>query len=69
MKTADLRNKTVEELRSELAALEKQQFNERFALKMNGNTQNTANIRKTRRDIARVNTVLTEKLRAGAAQE
>lgn len=69
MKAADLRNKTVEELRSELAALEKQQFNERFTHKISGNTQNTANIRKTRRDIARVNTVLTEKLRAGAAQE
>lgn len=60
MQTNDLRNKSVEELRTELSALRRQQFVLRFQLNR-GELQNTANVRKVRRDIARVNTVLSEK--------
>lgn len=65
MKASELRNKTVEELKQELSGLHREQFNLRFQLKVGQLTQ-TDNLRKVRRDIARVNTVLSDKLRASA---
>jgi large subunit ribosomal protein L29 len=54
------------ELRSTLRKLEEDLFKNR--LKKNTNQlENTALIRNARRDIARVNTVLTERVRAEAA--
>jgi len=60
MKASDLRGKSANELKQELQSLLKAQF----SLRMQKATQqlsNTSQIRKTRRDIARVRTLLTEK--------
>jgi large subunit ribosomal protein L29 len=57
MNAADLRAKTPEELREELVNLKKEQFNLRFQA-ASGQLENTARVRKLRRDIARINTVL-----------
>ncbi|MCL2022263.1 MAG: 50S ribosomal protein L29 [Betaproteobacteria bacterium] len=60
MKAIELRNKSVDELKSELLALLKAQF----SLRMQHATQqlpNTSQLGKVRRDIARVRTVLREK--------
>ena len=65
MKATELRNKSVEELKNELSGLHREQFNLRFQLKT-GQLSQTDNLRKVRRDTARVNTVLSEKLRASA---
>lgn len=67
MKASELRNKSVEELKTELKDLQREQFNLRFQHKLNQLTS-TDNMRKVRRDIARVNTILSEKLRAESAQ-
>lgn len=67
MKASELRNKSVEELKTELKDLQREQFNLRFQHKLN-QLANTDNMRKVRRDIARVNTILSEKLRAESAQ-
>ena len=59
----DLRGNDPTELRSTLRKLEEDLFKNR--LKKNTNQlENTMVIRNARRDIARVNTVLTERLRA-----
>ncbi|WP_028874990.1 50S ribosomal protein L29 [Tepidiphilus margaritifer] len=60
MKARDLREKSVAELEQELIALRKAQF----SLRMQQATQqltNTAAMRATRRDIARIKTLLREK--------
>jgi large subunit ribosomal protein L29 len=60
MKASELRGKSVDELKQELQSLLKAQF----SLRMQKATQqlaNTSQIGKTRRDIARVRTVLTQK--------
>jgi large subunit ribosomal protein L29 len=62
----DLRGNDPTELRSTMRKLEEDLFKNR--LKKNTNQlENTALIRHARRDIARVNTVLTERLRADKA--
>jgi len=62
----DLRGNDPAELRSTLRKLEEDLFKNR--LKKNTNQlENTALIRHARRDIARVNTVLTERLRTDKA--
>ncbi|EGR1039882.1 50S ribosomal protein L29 [Vibrio cholerae] len=63
MKAQDLREKSVEELNSELLNLLKEQFNLRMQA-ATGQLQQTHTLKSVRRDIARVKTVLTEK--AGA---
>lgn len=65
MKASELRAKTADELKQELQSLLRAQF----SLRMQKATQqltNTSQIRKVRRDIARVRTVLTQKSRAQA---
>ena len=60
MKASELRGKSPEELRQELQALLRAQF----SLRMQKATQqltNTSQIRKVRRDIARVRTLMKEK--------
>jgi large subunit ribosomal protein L29 len=60
MKAAELRTKSREALQQELAALLKAQF----SLRMQKATQqlsNTSQLKKVRKDIARVRTVLCEK--------
>lgn len=56
----DLRAKTEDQLKDELLSLRKEQFNLRFQ-QANAQVQDTAIMRRVRRDIARIKTVLTEK--------
>ena len=67
MQANDLRNKSVEDLKTELSDLQREQFNLRFQLKT-GSLQQTDNVRKVRRDIARINTILSEKLNSESAK-
>ncbi|AZZ94609.1 MULTISPECIES: 50S ribosomal protein L29 [unclassified Hahella] len=60
MKAAELRNKTQEELSNELISLLKEQFNLRMR-KATGQLNQVHLLRKVRRDIARVKTVLNQK--------
>jgi len=60
MKASELRTKSVADLHNELLALSKAQFGMRMQLATQQMT-NTSELQKTRRDIARVKTVLTEK--------
>lgn len=58
MKAQGLREKSVEELKAELLALKKEQFNLRFQ-QASGQLENTARQRQVRRDIARIKTVMS----------
>ncbi|MBI2295027.1 MAG: 50S ribosomal protein L29 [Betaproteobacteria bacterium] len=63
MEAAELREKSPEELRQELASLLKAQF----GLRMQKATQqltNTSQLAKVRRDIARLRTVLAQKAKS-----
>ena len=60
MKTTELRDKSGEELQKELADLLKAQFGLRMQLATQ-QMSNTSQMKKVRRDIARVRTVLREK--------
>jgi large subunit ribosomal protein L29 len=66
-KTEDFRVKSADELSTQLSNLKKEQFNLRFQ-RANGQVENTGRIRVLRRDIARIQTVLTEQLRAAQAK-
>jgi large subunit ribosomal protein L29 len=59
-KAEDFRTKTPDELNGHLMALKKEQFNLRFQ-RANGQVENTGRIRVLRKDIARIETVLTER--------
>lgn len=59
----ELKNKSVEELNNELVAAKKELFNLRFQNATN-QLDNTARIREVRKNIARIQTVITEKSRA-----
>ena len=63
MKASELRAKSGDELNTQLQTLKKEQFNLRFQ-RANGQVENTGRIRVLRRDIARIQTVLTEQRRA-----
>ncbi len=65
MKAIDVRARTADELSELLEDLQKAAFNLRFQ-RASGQLENTAEIRKVRRDIARIRTVLGEKSRAAA---
>ena len=56
----DLRPKTPDQLIEQLEGLKKEQFNLRFQ-RATQQLENTSQVRKVRRDIARVQTVLAEK--------
>jgi large subunit ribosomal protein L29 len=60
MKASDLRAKTVDELKTDLANLRKEAFNLRFQ-RASGQLNNTSRVRVVRRDIARISTVLADK--------
>jgi len=60
MKAAELKAKSAEELHKELLSLTKAQFGMRMQVATQQMT-NTSELKKTRRDIARIKTVLTEK--------
>ncbi|XOZ33269.1 50S ribosomal protein L29 [Halomonadaceae bacterium KBTZ08] len=60
MKATELRDKSAEELNQELMRLLKEQFNLRMR-KATGQLNQSHLLRQTKRDIARVKTVMTEK--------
>ena len=59
----DLRKKSVSELNEELVAAKKQLFNLRFQNATN-QLENTSRIKEVRRNIARIQTVMTEMAKA-----
>jgi len=65
MKGKDLVGKTADELNDQLLSLKKEQFNLRFQ-KATGQLENTSQMRKARRDIARIRTAQAA---AGAAKK
>lgn len=67
MNANELRDKTPDQLREELANLKKESFNLRFQ-QATGQMESTARIRGARRDAARVLTILNEKAAAAAAE-
>lgn len=60
MDITDVRAKSDDELRSQLTTLKKEAFNLRFQ-RSSGQLENTARMGDVRRDIARVQTILTER--------
>lgn len=67
MAAQELRDKTPDQLRDALKDLKKEAFNLRFQ-QAGGTLENTARMRKVRRDAARVMTILNEKAAAAAAE-
>ena len=66
MNAGDLRQKSSDELKLELDGLLREQFNLRMQ-KGTGQLSRPDQIRKVRRDIARIKTVLNEKMKTGEA--
>ena len=62
----NLRANTVDELKTKIVDLKKEQFNLRFQ-RASGELDNTARMRIIRREIARIKTVLGQKLAAADA--
>lgn len=60
MNTAELRDKTEDQLNEQLAQLKKEQFNLRFQ-KATGQLESTARVRDVRRTIARIKTLQRER--------
>ena len=60
VKTKDLRAMTVDELEAKLLEAKKEQFNLRIQ-QSTGQLSNTAVIRKVRREIAKINTLIAER--------
>ncbi len=67
MKTSELREKTLAELETEMNALLKEQFNLRMQ-RGSGQDVKPHLFKKTRRGIARVQTLIIEKSKAGEQQ-
>jgi large subunit ribosomal protein L29 len=65
MGAEELRMKTEDQLKGDLANLKKEAFNLRFQ-QANGQLENTARVRSVRRDIARIMTFLGQKAAATA---
>lgn len=58
MKGEDFKGKTADELKTQAVQLRKEAFNLRFQ-KASGQLANTARIRQVRRDLARIETVMS----------
>ncbi len=67
MKSEDLKGKTADELKTQVLQLRKEAFNLRFQ-KASGQLSNTARIRQVRRDIARIQTVMTVREKTAPAK-
>lgn len=63
MKAEELKGKSSDELKKMLLDMRKEQFNLRFQLS-GGQLENSAQMRKIRRDIARVKTFITQQSKA-----
>jgi large subunit ribosomal protein L29 len=68
MDASELRDKTPDQLRDQLANLKKEAFNLRFQA-ASSQLENTARVRVVRRDAARVKTILNEKAAAAASTQ
>jgi large subunit ribosomal protein L29 len=66
MNAHDLKAKSEKELREQLSSLMREQFSLRMQ-KGTGQLTKPHELRRVRRDIARVNTILNEKSKAGTA--
>jgi large subunit ribosomal protein L29 len=66
MKVEEMKSKTEVELREELKGLLQEQFNLRMQKGM-GQMTNVHELRRVRRDIARIKTIMTEKSNEGKA--
>ena len=64
-KIADLRAKTDDQLKDELADLKREQFNLRFQAATN-QLERPARVREVRREIARIKTLQAQRTRAAA---
>ncbi|MBR6356032.1 MAG: 50S ribosomal protein L29 [Alphaproteobacteria bacterium] len=60
VKTKDLRAMTIDELESKLLECKKEQANLRIQ-QSTGQLENVSNIRKVRRDVAKINTLISER--------
>lgn len=60
MEAKELREKTMDQLNETLESLKKEGFNLRFQ-QATGQVENTAQMRRARRDVARVKTIINEK--------
>jgi large subunit ribosomal protein L29 len=60
MKASDVRAKTADELKDQLVDLKKEQFNLRFQ-RATQQLEKPTQVKKVRRDIARIKTILAEK--------
>jgi large subunit ribosomal protein L29 len=60
MKAADLRELTAEELQAKLKEMEEEIFNLKFQV-ASQQLENTARLKESRRDIARLKTIIREK--------
>ncbi|MCK0126249.1 50S ribosomal protein L29 [Gelidibacter sp. F2691] len=65
MNAKELRDQSPDQLREKLAELKKEAFNLRFQ-QATGALENTSEMRKARRDAARVKTILNEQAKAAA---
>jgi large subunit ribosomal protein L29 len=61
----NFRHNTPDQLRDELAKLRKEQFNLRFQ-KATGQLEKTSRVREVRREIARIEAILSEKSKSAA---
>ncbi len=68
MNANELRDKTPDQLREDLANLKKESFNLRFQ-QATGQLENTAGIKAARRNAARVKTILNQKAAAAASDK
>ena len=62
MKIEELKNKTLDQLKSILNDLKKESFNLRFQ-KANGQLENTARVKVVKRSVARVLTLINNKIK------
>ncbi|MEX2481365.1 MAG: 50S ribosomal protein L29 [Gammaproteobacteria bacterium] len=67
MIASELRTKSVEELSSLLLELRRKQFNMRMQSGLGQQPARSSEVRETRRDIARIKTILEERRRSDAA--
>ncbi|MDD3029680.1 MAG: 50S ribosomal protein L29 [Alphaproteobacteria bacterium] len=68
VKAADVRAKTDKELETRLGELRKEQFNLRFQ-KATGQLANTARVHQVRQEIAKITTVIGERLRSAVSKK
>jgi len=64
-KAADLRQKSVDQLKEQVIALKKEQFNLRFQ-RASGQLENTARVRTVRREIATIKTLLGQRAKSAS---